>query len=270
LHQTSNPVSSTIFGWIYEPLLYQDLDNTYKGLLAESWAVSSDNRAITFKLRKGVTFTDGSPFNAEAVKFTFERLVRVGAKSPIFETFKNIASAEAKDETTFVLNMKEPSAPIFHDLQTAYVGILSPSAVKAANDSIGRAANRPPFDNAKLRQALSRAVNKSEIVQVVFENKLAKVSCCPIAESIQGYDPKLKDFELGYDVAKAKAGLDELGYKAGADGLRATPDGKPFKPVLYTSTSDTHGKISTLLQAQFKAVGVDLQIKQLEAGALLA
>src|SRR5207302_10010747 len=80
---------------------------------------------------------------------------------------------------------------------------------------------RPPFDNAKLRQALSRAVNKSEIVQVVFENKLAKVSCCPIAESIQGYDPKLKDFELGYDVAKAKAGLDELGYKAGADGLRA-------------------------------------------------
>jgi len=369
LHQTSNPVSSTIFGWIYEPLIYQDLDNTYKGLLAESWAVSSDNRAITFKLRKGVTFTDGSPFNAEAVKFTFERLVRVGAKSPIFETFKNIASAEAKDETTFVLNMKEPSAPIFHDLQTAYAGILSPSAVKAANDNIGRAAvgtgpyklkefqtgqqitlernadykwppalfanrgapyiqelryrvipepatqlaaldagevdvlglaakdlarysadgrfkiydsftygltylgfdaKRPPFDNAKLRQALSRAVNKSEIVQVVFENKLAKVSCCPIAESIQGYDPKLKDFELGYDVAKAKAGLDELGYKAGADGLRATPDGKPFKPVLYTSTSDTHGKISTLLQAQFKAVGVDLQIKQLEAGALLA
>ena len=31
LHQTSNPVSSTIFGWIYEPLIYQDLDNTYKG-----------------------------------------------------------------------------------------------------------------------------------------------------------------------------------------------------------------------------------------------
>src|SRR5437879_6495419 len=36
--------------------------------------------------------------------------------------------------------MKEPSAPIFHDLQTAYAGILSPAAVKAANDHIGRAA----------------------------------------------------------------------------------------------------------------------------------
>ncbi len=369
LHQTSNPVSSTIFGWIYEPLVYQDLDNSYKGLLAESWMVSSDSKSITFKLRKGITFTDGSPLNAEAVKFSFERLQRVGAKSPIFETFKNVTSMEAKDELTFVMNMKEPYAPIFHDLQVSYAGILSPTAVKAANDNIGRAAvgtgpyklkefqtgqqitlernpdykwapalfqnrgapfiqefryrviaepatqlaaldagevdvlglraqdlsrygsdarfkvfdsftfgltylgfdaKRPPFDNAKLRAALAKAVNKDEIVQVVFENKLAKASCCPIAESIQGYDPKLKEFELKYEPAKAKTELDSLGYKPGADGMRTTPEGKPFKPVLYTSTSDTHGKIATLLQAQLKAVGVDLQIKQLESGALLA
>ena len=369
LHQTSNPVSSTIFGWIYEPLVYQDLDNTYKGLLAENWTVSADSKTITFKLRSGITFTDGTPFNADAVKFTFERLQRIGAKSPIFETFKNVIGMEAKDATTFVMSMKDPYAPIFHDLQTSYAGILSPTAAKAANDNIGRAAvgtgpyklkefqtgqqitlernadykwapalfanrgapyiqefryrviaepatqlaaldagevdvlglraqdlvryasdtrfkifdsftfgltylgfdaKRPPFDNAKLRAALAKAANKDEIVQVVFENKLAKAQCCPIAESIQGYDPKLKDLELKYDPAKAKSELDGLGYKPGADGMRASPDGKPFKPVLYTTTSDTHGKISTLLQAQFKAVGVDLQIKQLESGALLA
>lgn len=369
LHQTSNPVSSTIFGWIYEPLLYQDLDNSYKGLLAESWTVSPDSRTITFKLRKGIAFTDGSPLSAEAVKFTFERLQRVGAKSPIFETFKNVTSMDAKDELTFVMNMKEPYAPIFHDLQVSYAGILSPTAVKGANDNIGRTAvgtgpyrlkefqtgqqitlernadykwppalfqnrgapyiqelryrviaepatqlaaldagevdvlglraqdlakygsdtrfkvydsftfgltylgfdaKRPPFDNPKLRTALARAVNKDEIVQVVFDNKLAKAQCCPIAESIQGYDAKLKEFELKYEPARAKAELESLGYKAGADGLRTTPDGKAWRPVLYTTTSDTHSKIATLLQAQFKAVGVDLQIKQLESGALLA
>jgi len=369
LHQTSNSVSSTIFGWLYEPLITLDLDNNYKGLLAESWTVSPDNRSITFKLRSGIKFTDGSPFNSDAVKFTFERLQRIGSKSAIFETFKNVASMEAPDPLTFKLNMKEPSAPIFHDLATSYAGILSPSAVKAANDNIGRAgvgtaeyklkewrtgqeivlernadydhapsfysnkgapyiqeihykiipepssqaaaldageidvlgldatqlprfaddarfkmydsftfgltylgfdAARPPFDNAKLRAALSQAVNKDEIVQVVFENKLAKASCCPIAESIQGYDDKLKAFELKYDPSKAKAALDALGYKPGADGLRTTPDGKPFKPQLYTTNSSTHGKISTLLQAQFKAVGVDLQVKALESGALLA
>jgi len=369
LHQTSNPVSSTIFGWVYEPLITLDLNNNYIGLLAESWTVSPDNRSITFKLRSGIKFTDGSPFNSDAVKFTFERLQRIGSKSAIFETFKNVTSMEAPDPLTFKLNMKEPSAPIFHDLVQSYAGILSPSAVKAANDNIGRTAvgtgeyklkewrtgqeivlernadydhapafysnrgapyiqeihykiipepssqaaaldageidvleldatqlprfaddarfklydsfavgltylgfdaARPPFDNAKLRAALSQAVNKDEIVQVVFENKLAKAQCCPIAESIQGYDDKLKAFELKYDPAKAKAGLDGLGYKPGADGLRTTPDGKPFKPQLYTTNSSTHGKISTLLQAQFKAVGVDLQVKALESGALLA
>jgi peptide/nickel transport system substrate-binding protein len=135
---------------------------------------------------------------------------------------------------------------------------------------LGFDAARPPFDNAKLRAALAQAVNKDEIVQVVFENKLAKAQCCPIAESIQGYDDKLKAFELKYDPTKAKAALDALGYKPGADGFRTTPDGKPFKPQLYTTNSSTHGKISTLLQAQFKAVGVDMQVKALESGALLA
>jgi len=369
LHQTSNSVSSTIFNWLYEALVYQDLENTYKPLLAESWAVSSDQRSITFKLRSGIKFTDGSAFNSDAVKFTFERLQRLGSKSPIFETFKNVTSMDAPDPLTFKLNMKDPFAPIFHDLATSYAGILSPSAVKAANDNIGRSAvgtasyklkewrtgqeivlernpdydhapsfysnrgapyvqeihykvipepssqaaaldageidvlgldatqlprfaddarfktydsfafgltylgfdaARPPFDNPKLRAALAQAVNKDEIVQVVFENKLAKAQCCPIAESIQGYDDKLKSFELKYDPAKAKAGLDALGYKAGADGVRTTPDGKPFKPQLYTTNSSTHGKISTLLQAQFKAVGVDMQVKALESGALLA
>ncbi len=369
LHQTSNPVSSTIFGWIYEPLVYQDLDGSYKGLLAENWTVTPDNKTITFKLRQGVKFSDGSSFNAEAVKFTFERLKRLGTKSPIFETFKNIETMEAPDAYTFTLTMKEPYAPIFHDLQVEYAGILSPAAVKAANDDIGRNAvgtgpyklkewktgqqivlernadhkefevfysnkngpyiqelrykvipepatqlaaleageidalplraqdlpkyandsrfklydslsygvtyfgfdtARPPFDNPKLRQALAQAINKEEIVQVVFENKLARVACCPIAESIQGYDVNLKQYELRYDPAKARAMLDDLGYKPGPDGLRRTPDGRPFQPSLYTTTSDTHGKIATLLQAQMKAAGVDMQIKQLESGALLA
>jgi peptide/nickel transport system substrate-binding protein len=113
-------------------------------------------------------------------------------------------------------------------------------------------------------------VNKDEIVQVVFEGKLAKAQCCPIDESIQGYDEKVKQFETKYDPAKAKAGLDALGYRPGADGLRTLPDGKPFKPQLYTTNSSTHGKIATLLQAQLKAVGVDLQVRALESGALLA
>jgi peptide/nickel transport system substrate-binding protein len=369
LQQTSQVASGNITGQIYEKLVYLDLDKTYKGLLAESWTVSPDNKVITFKLRQGIVFSDGSPFNAEAVKFTYERLQRVGSKASIYTAFQNVEKMEAPDDYTFIVRLKEPAAPFLHDLVANAAGILSPSAVKAANDKIDRVAvgtgayklkewkvgqeiilernpthkefrayldnkgapyiqekrykivpeaatqlvaleageldaialrpqdiakyekdarfkiydsyatgnvylafdaAKPPFDNPKLRQALAYPVNKDEIVQVVLEGKTGRRACCPIAESIQGYDPKLKEYELNYNPAKAKQLLDELGYKPGADGMRQTPDGKSFAPAIYTTTSETFGKVATLLQAQYKAVGINMQVKPMESAALLA
>src|SRR5690606_22174314 len=48
-----------------------------EGDLAESWTVSDDSLTWTFKLRSGQKFADGSPVDAEAVKFSFERLLRM-------------------------------------------------------------------------------------------------------------------------------------------------------------------------------------------------
>ena len=55
-----------------EPLLRLDLDGSLKGFLAESWNVSADGKSVTFLLRKGIQFQDGTPFNAEAVKYNLE------------------------------------------------------------------------------------------------------------------------------------------------------------------------------------------------------
>ena len=62
---------------IFDPLIRLDpTDNTkYLPGLAESWEVSPDNKEFTFNLRKDVKFHDGTPFNAEAVKKTFERIM---------------------------------------------------------------------------------------------------------------------------------------------------------------------------------------------------
>ena len=53
---------------IYEPLVRYQADGTVAPCLAESWDVSQDGREYTFKLRRDVRFSDGHPFNAEAVK----------------------------------------------------------------------------------------------------------------------------------------------------------------------------------------------------------
>ena len=58
---------------IYETLTKINSDGTVSPLLAESWEVSPDLRTYTFKLRSGVKFQNGEPFNAQAVKFSFER-----------------------------------------------------------------------------------------------------------------------------------------------------------------------------------------------------
>ena len=64
-HITSNSVSWTVFTELYSALIYQDIDLTFKGMLAESWEISEDNTEITFKLREGVTFHDGSEFKPD-------------------------------------------------------------------------------------------------------------------------------------------------------------------------------------------------------------
>ncbi|MUG69279.1 hypothetical protein GNP93_01175 [Paenibacillus validus] len=49
-------------------------DHTFKPWLATSWEVTEDKKTYTFKLRDDVKFHDGTPFDAEAVKFTFDRI----------------------------------------------------------------------------------------------------------------------------------------------------------------------------------------------------
>src|SRR5699024_11143648 len=90
-HLTSNSSAWSVFDGIFSSLFYQDLDLTFKGLLAESWEISEDNREIAIKLREGITFHDGSDFNADSVKYTFERLADVGAKNPNYEMAKDIS-----------------------------------------------------------------------------------------------------------------------------------------------------------------------------------
>ena len=77
--------------------------------LAESWEISDDGLTYTFHLRKGISFIDGTPFNAEAVKFNFDRLFAIG-KGPagIFEFIKLV---EVVDEYTVKFTLHAPSPP---------------------------------------------------------------------------------------------------------------------------------------------------------------
>src|SRR5512138_1393877 len=85
--------------------------------LAESWTISKDGLTYTFKLRKGIAFHDGTPFNAQAVKFSIERQInpehpanKLGKYPFAGYFFGNVKAVEVMDDSTVRFALKEARA----------------------------------------------------------------------------------------------------------------------------------------------------------------
>ncbi|MCR2806584.1 staphylopine-dependent metal ABC transporter substrate-binding lipoprotein [Paenibacillus soyae] len=124
-------------GIVYESLV----ENTKEGikpLLAESWDISADGKTYTFHLRQGVTFHDGEPFNAEAVKANFEAVLANGEKHAWIKLSTKIASVEAKDEYTVVLTLTDTYYPALVELSmTRPFVFISPKDFKEGGTKDG-------------------------------------------------------------------------------------------------------------------------------------
>lgn len=126
---------------IYESLLEYKRENTevIPGL-AERWETAPDGLTWKFSLRRNVRFHDGSPLNAEAVVFNFERWM--SEQHPyhkgVFEYWKSmfggfpgfVKSVRAIDETTVEFVLEKPMAPFLANLAMPMFGIASPTAMK--------------------------------------------------------------------------------------------------------------------------------------------
>lgn len=117
----------------YESLLrwQKQPDGTWKWgpYLAKSWEISSDGLQYTLKLQEGVKFSDGTPFNAEAVKWNLERLAALKLQ-PSTKVYKIAAlKVETAGDYTVKITLPEPYAPFLFGLIDA--GFVSPTAAKA-------------------------------------------------------------------------------------------------------------------------------------------
>ena len=109
-----------------------------EGELAKSWEASPDGKVFTFTLYDGHKFADGSPVNAQAVKFSFERLLKI-AKGPS-EPFEQVAKVDAIDDHTVQFTLKAPFAPFLSTLVDDGGSIVSPEIMKhETNGDLGQA-----------------------------------------------------------------------------------------------------------------------------------
>lgn len=357
---------SLVMPYLFDTLVTRDADGSLHPLLAESWETSEDGKAITMRLKPGVTFHDGSPLTAEAVKLTFDRYREKGVKSPIYSAVKEIGAVEVLDDLTVRFTFDQPSATFWSTITMPYAGILSPAAMAAVDASgeghligtgpfmlgewlagqsltltanpaytwgpdfmenqgapylselvfkvlpeattqmtalevgevdvifvnqpshlqklaanpalrteemvlnsliyLGFNSQKGPFAEPPVRQALSHAVDKQQILDIALGG-LGQLAYTPLPPTLLGFDPALKEYELGYNPGKARELLQEAGFEATADGGWQRDD-QPLTALLLTSNRAPNEAIATLLQSQLQAIGVPVEIQQLDSKAV--
>ena len=131
--QSWDPIDTFLLDWstvansVFEGLVERDLDLELQPGLAESWEYL-DDKTIEFKLREGVEFHNGEPFNAEAVKFTFDRLLgEEGQKGPQYSNYTSIESVEINDEYTVTMKLNAAD-PVLLTKLAGYGAVIVPPA----------------------------------------------------------------------------------------------------------------------------------------------
>ncbi len=122
---------------IYDSLLTREADGSIKPRLATSWKRISPT-TWHFELRRNVKFHDGTPFNAQAVKFSVERLIDPDSKAAGAYVLSMIKSIKVIDNDTIEFTTADPFAPLLAHLTHPVTAIVSPTAAKARGKDFGR------------------------------------------------------------------------------------------------------------------------------------
>jgi peptide/nickel transport system substrate-binding protein len=125
--QISGLMEGIISRVLYDPLIDTDQEGKQVNVLATDWSMAPDGMSYTFKLRSGVKFHDDSEFDANAVKFTYDRLLA----NPTFQhtsAFKGfLQGVTVVDKTTVRFDMEKPNPGLITSLNEP---ILSPASEK--------------------------------------------------------------------------------------------------------------------------------------------
>ena len=123
-HKTSGTLTFQTLKSVYDTLPEPDQTGKIVPALAEKWDISADGMTWTFFLRKGVVFHNGDKLTAQDVKASFERIQNKDIGSPNANEYAPITGIETPDDSTVVLKLAAPSAPLLGTLASGWGAIL--------------------------------------------------------------------------------------------------------------------------------------------------
>jgi peptide/nickel transport system substrate-binding protein len=135
---------------VLEPLIDIDIDGNIVPILAagvpslENGGVAPDGKSVTYKLREDVTWSDGTPFTADDVKFTWQFTTDKDASTTTFATYEPIEDVEVVDEHTLTIKFKEANPAWMSPFATGFGGEILPMHI--LKDFMGTKARDAPFN----------------------------------------------------------------------------------------------------------------------------
>eukprot|EP01030_Chromulinospumella_sphaerica_P008447 gene8447-8268_t len=223
---------------ILEGLTKINVDGSVAALLAESWKMDADGKAFTFKLRKGVKFSDGSDFDASAVKFSFERAKGEKSTNKAKAVFNNISHIATPDAHTVVIVLNNPDGNFLFRLGENTAVILHPgSAANAATKPVGTGPYR--LDSWAKGSSISmskwegyRDAGAVKIKKVTFRfiNDSAAQVAALLAGDIDGM-PRFQSPQSLKQFQSDKRFVVEMGSSAGKGIMTINNRKKPFDDV---------------------------------------
>ncbi|HEV2358410.1 MAG TPA: ABC transporter substrate-binding protein [bacterium] len=130
-HRSGSAVDRQVYQNLYDKLVDTDARLAIVPMLATSWAISPDGKAVTFKLRPSVKFQDGTPFNADAVKYNFDRM-KFDSTFPSNRRSElgPMAGVTVVDPSTVRIILEQPYSPLLYVLTDRAGMMVSPAAAQ--------------------------------------------------------------------------------------------------------------------------------------------
>jgi peptide/nickel transport system substrate-binding protein len=201
--------------------------------LAQSWEQSSDGTTWTFKLRHGVTFSDGTPFNADAVVANIQRFLKISPRQSPFilldakAAFGSLSGVSKVDNSTVAFAMASPNPSLPYTMTNFYSSMFSPKSFAADGDFTGIPSSTAPFILKDWQRGQSMTLQRNDsywgdkplaspIVLRVIPDSSARVSAL-LAAQVDGI------VELGAILpAQAKDLTSKPGITVAADPISIT------------------------------------------------
>jgi peptide/nickel transport system substrate-binding protein len=123
-------IDGNYYNLFYDNLFYLDADSVMQPELAISWTIADDGTSMTLQLREGVTFHDGTPFNAAAVEYSIERAIDPALNSPHTTDISAVSSVDVVSEYEVRINFEGFNGAVIPGLANEAGMIVSPAAAE--------------------------------------------------------------------------------------------------------------------------------------------